>query len=278
MFDELSRMHERPPPFGEGDPTELWTDPHIAEQMVEVHLDPDVDAASPPHELIDRSVDWLVQTFDLRAGRRVLDLGCGPGLYALPLAMTGASVHGVDVNPVSLDHAVAQASRVEAPVQYSLANYLEVDPGGPFDLVLLLMRDLCVLPRERRARLLASIRSWLRPDGAFVVDVASEAAFHEREPAATYAWSPGHGFWSPSPHFVFTTTFLYPDELLVLDRYTLVEPTRTRRFSDWTQHFSPTSLAEEFDAAGLRIDQLLADPAGTPHEPDGPSFTVVARA
>jgi SAM-dependent methyltransferase len=49
------------------------------------------DAASRRPDTIDRSVDWLSNHLNLRRGGRVLDLGCGPGLYAERLAGPGMS-------------------------------------------------------------------------------------------------------------------------------------------------------------------------------------------
>jgi len=40
------------------------------------------DTSSRRHAFIDRSVDWIVDAAGLAAGDSVLDLGCGPGLYA----------------------------------------------------------------------------------------------------------------------------------------------------------------------------------------------------
>mgnify|MGYP000005850253 CR=1 FL=1 len=37
----------------------------------------------PPTGYYPTSVDWLIATLDLQAGHSILDLGCGPGLYAV---------------------------------------------------------------------------------------------------------------------------------------------------------------------------------------------------
>lgn len=50
--------------------------------MLDVHLNPNIEAASRKPEMIDRSVKWMIETLGLKAGDIVLDLGCGPGLYA----------------------------------------------------------------------------------------------------------------------------------------------------------------------------------------------------
>jgi len=63
--------------------------PHISRRMLMRHLDPDVPTASRSHAFIERSVDWLIDALDLHVGSSVLDLECGPGLYATRLARHG---------------------------------------------------------------------------------------------------------------------------------------------------------------------------------------------
>ncbi|WP_242607955.1 SAM-dependent methyltransferase [Xylanimonas ulmi] len=90
----------------------FWDDDHISAQMLAAHLAPDVEAASRTHEVIDRSARWIVEVLGLGHGDRVLDLGCGPGLYACRLAHGGVAVHGVDVSRRSVAHA-RQVARAE---------------------------------------------------------------------------------------------------------------------------------------------------------------------
>ncbi|MGE3173828.1 MAG: class I SAM-dependent methyltransferase [Planctomycetota bacterium] len=56
--------------------------------------------------------DALVETFGIRAGMKVLDLGCGDGTTALPAAQRGADVLGVDIarNLVAAGNARAAAT------------------------------------------------------------------------------------------------------------------------------------------------------------------------
>ena len=93
MTDPRTPSH-RPEPFSAYTTPAFWDDPHVSGQMLVHHLDPVSDRASRPHAVIERSVRWLVPELGLRAGDRVLDLGCGPGLYAAALAREGIEVLG----------------------------------------------------------------------------------------------------------------------------------------------------------------------------------------
>jgi len=277
MYEQLKRQNTRPPLFSAYTAEELWTDPHVARQMLAFHLDPDQDLASRNHAFIARSVRWLRETFGLGPESRILDLGCGPGLYSNALAESGASVTGVDFSATSLDHARDVAESRGLEVQYRLENYLELELAGSFDLVLLVFGDYCPLGPDQRRLLLDRIRNWLAPGGRFVFDVSTAVLYDSLDESAEYEAAPDGGFWSPDPHFVFTNRFKYPDAKAYLDRYLVVEQGRSREIFNWIQCFDPPGLEEELSEAGWRVEDTFGNVAGDPWDPDAQFFAVVTR-
>ncbi|MCX6057388.1 MAG: class I SAM-dependent methyltransferase [Chloroflexi bacterium] len=91
ILSQLIKLQQKPSHFEPVEPL-FWNDPHISAQMLKVHLDPNVDAASRKPETIDRSVRWVIETLALKSNNAVLDLGCGPGLYASSFARAGLQV------------------------------------------------------------------------------------------------------------------------------------------------------------------------------------------
>lgn len=81
MYNELNDFLKRPEPFSTLTIKELWTRPHIAQQMLQFHLDDATELASRNPRTIDATVDWIDSKLGL-SGTRLCDLGCGPGLYA----------------------------------------------------------------------------------------------------------------------------------------------------------------------------------------------------
>ena len=59
-----------------------WDDPDFSRRMLAEHLSQDHELASRRVEWIDRQVKWIHG--DLLAGQpaEILDVACGPGLYA----------------------------------------------------------------------------------------------------------------------------------------------------------------------------------------------------
>jgi len=277
VFSELSEVARRPRPFERYTAPALWCDPHISKKMLEFHLDPEVGLASRTGRFINESVGWIASRFEVGPNTRVCDFGCGPGLYTTPLARLGARVTGIDFSALSIRHARETAAREGLEIEYILADYLEFSTDKRFDLITLIYCDYCPLTSDQRKALLNVFDGCLAEKGAILLDVTSLAHFDISEERTALEHSEGDGFWAAGPHFVFRNTFKYPDEALVLDKYTIVEPDRTREILNWIQCFSLESLSRELAQSGFEIAERYSDVAGEPYDSGAAEFAVVAR-
>lgn len=275
MFEELEEFRVRPAPFCEYTAEELWADPHISERMLAAHLDPEVSRASRTSEFIGRSLRWLRETMGIGPGTRVLDLGCGPGLYSKRLAADGAHVTGVDVSERSLAYArdnVHTGTRVD----YIAGNYLEVEIGGEFDVAIMVMCDYSALSSEQRCRLLERLTSLLAPGGRFVFDVHGLGSLHSHREGVAYAPDLMGGFWARSRYHGFLHSFVYEKERVTLDKYEIIEAHQRRTIYNWLQHFDADALDRELEENGFHLEQLMGDLAGADFDADADEFAVVA--
>jgi ubiquinone/menaquinone biosynthesis C-methylase UbiE len=113
----------------------------------------------------------LVKSF-LSSGQRILDLGCGYGRIAIPLAEAGFEVVGLDISRLMLDEAKDRAEASETPVQWIQADICQIPfPDCSFDVVLCLWLTFHELLEEREQ--VASLREMcrvLRPGGWALLD------------------------------------------------------------------------------------------------------------
>lgn len=276
MFKELEKINNRPRPFEFYTASELWTNEHTAEQMLQYHLNESIDVSSRRAEFIDRSVEWIVSRFGVESTTTVADFGCGPGLYAKRLAEAGAQVTGIDFSENSLKYAKEVADQEGLNIDYINENYLNVETSKRFDLIIMIMCDFCALSPKQRKTLLAKFASFLKPGGFVLLDVYSLNMFDQKEESATYELNQLNGFWSPEDYYCFVNTFKYVEEKVTLDKYTIVEASRTRVVYNWLQYFSPETLEKEFVESGFTLDKLYSDVAGTPFSPESTEFAVVA--
>lgn len=277
LFSALESINRKPRPFSVYTARELWTDPHTSEQMLAFHLDGRIDVSSRRESFIDDSVRWLKDRFELSRGSKIIDFGCGPGLYAFRLARLGAEVTGVDFSSRSIRYARERARRDRLEIDYVEADYLEYQPAGPFDLITMIMCDFCALSPVQRAGMLAKFEALLADQGRAILDAYSLTAFADKKEGLVCEKNQLDGFWSAQPYFGFVASFKYDDEKVGLDKYTIVEEGRQREIYNWLQYFTPDSLDREVREAGLTIDELYGDVAGSPYAADAAEFAVVLK-
>jgi 2-polyprenyl-3-methyl-5-hydroxy-6-metoxy-1,4-benzoquinol methylase len=277
MYEELNEINTRPEPFQFYTAEALWNDDHTSKKMLEFHLNESVDISSRKIEFIDRSVEWIVSHFKANSQTRIADFGCGPGLYATRLAEKGADVTGIDFSERSIRYAVETAAQKGLNIHYVQQNYLEFETDKQFDLIIMIMCDFCALSPAQRKTMIRKFSKLLKPGGSVLLDVYSLVSFDQRKETAIYEHNLLEGFWSPEDYYGFLNTFKYEKEKVILDKYTIVEPTRTRVVYNWLQYFSRDAITKEFEINGLKIQEVYSDVAGTPFRPDAPEFAIVAR-
>lgn len=277
MFDlaALLELQQKPEPFTPGEPL-FWNDPHISTQMLQAHLDPNSDLASRRPETIDAIVSWIVAETGLAPGATVLDLGCGPGLYAARLAQHGMVVTGVDYSRRSIDYARQAAQSAGLAITYRYENYLDIADENQYDLVMLIYGDFCPLSPEQRQKLLGNIRRALRPGGQFVLDVTTRS-LRKKYGVTNHWYAVESGFWLPGPHLVLETGFDYPEKSIYLDQHIVIEPDGKQTiYRNWFQDFDPDSITRELADNGFEVKGLWGDLLGTPWQSDSDWVGVVA--
>jgi SAM-dependent methyltransferase len=135
-------------------------------------------------ELIER----LLLAHGEHGGRRLLDLGCGTGGHAIPLARRGWQVTGVDRAPEMLARAGAKlAERPEVRLELIEGDVRTVDLGREFDAALMMFAVLGYQTGNRDvAAALSVVRRHLRTGGLFVFDVWYGPAVLAQRPTARF--------------------------------------------------------------------------------------------
>ena len=277
MFQELKMINTRPKPFEFYTAGELWTNEHTSKRMLTFHLNGDIDVSSRNADFINRSVEWIDSEFNVGAGIKIADFGCGPGLYTTRLAQKGADVTGIDFSKRSIQYAQQVADTEGLCIQYVNQNYLDLETDDRFHLILMIMCDFCALSPSQRKQMLSKFHTILEPSGSVLLDVYSLIAFESREETAVYEHNLLGGFWSPSNYYGFLNTFKYETEKVTLDKYTIVESDRTRTVYNWLQYFSTEDLDKEFGQCGFKIMDFYSDVVGSTFDSKSTEYAVVAK-
>lgn len=117
---------------------------------------------------------------------RVLDLGCGTGGHAIPLAGRGYEIVGVDRSPgmLTVAQVKAETADVTGRISFVLDDVTAAHPMASYDAALMMFNVLGyqAFPAEVSAAL-AAVRRALRPGGLFLFDVWQAPAVEFEPPA-----------------------------------------------------------------------------------------------
>ena len=272
----IKQLQKKPEPFTPGEEL-FWDDPHISTQMLKTHLDPNTDLASRRPETIRNSVDWIISSLGLQAGDPLLDLGCGPGLYAARLAERGLQVSGVDYSRNSIEYARQYARENNLEINYHYQNYLTLEDEAQYKTALLIFGDYCPLSPEQRRKLLENVQRCLKPGGYFVLDV-STPALRKKYGSRNGWYAVETGFWKPGPHLVLEEGFDYPEQNIFLDQAIVIEESgRISVYRNWFQDYNRDNITAELEAGGFAVKSVWNDLTGTPFTEDTEWIGIIAQ-
>ena len=125
-------------------------------------------SATVPPEVVEREVEGLARLFSLPDHRRLLDVGCGIGRVAGPLAARGYSITGIDINTGAL----RQAQRLAPGPTYVALDQQHVGlPEWQFDGAFVLWNSIGFINRTVDEITLTGLARVIRPDGVLVLDM-----------------------------------------------------------------------------------------------------------
>ena len=258
----------------------MWTDKHISKQLLEIHLNPEIDLGSRKKLSIEKTANWILDTQKGKGKLNILDLGCGPGLYTEIFAKNGHNVTGLDISKNSIEYAKKSAEDKKLDITYLNTSYLEVDlESNKYDLIVLIYTDLGVLIPTERESLLEMIFHVLKKAGTFIFDVLKDREIEKKTSPKTWEVS-NNGFWKESPYLALSESFLYQEEKVILFQHYIVdteENIETYRF--WTHFFSQNDVSKMLDAHNFIDINFREDilPEGDMWNGDNVIFTMTSK-
>ena len=116
-------------------------------------------------------VDLVWKLLELEPGLELLDLACGHGRIANPLAERGVRVTGLDATPLFLELARADAAERGVEVEYVEGDMRSIPWTERFDRVLYWFTSFGYFGDEENRRVLAEAYRALEPGGLLAVEM-----------------------------------------------------------------------------------------------------------
>jgi 2-polyprenyl-3-methyl-5-hydroxy-6-metoxy-1,4-benzoquinol methylase len=121
-----------------------------------------------PAEHSRREAERLTSLLAVPPGAEILDVPCGGGRLALPLAERGYRLTGVDWSAEFLDHARSHDALQQ--VAWEQRDMRDLPWSGRFDAAFCIGNSFGYLDDEGNAAFLRAVRAALKPGGRFVME------------------------------------------------------------------------------------------------------------
>lgn len=219
---DITRRNAVPQPWAEGEKIP-WNDPDFSQRMLQEHLSQEHDAASRRLRTIDDHVDWIHTEILSGKNGRVLDLGCGPGLYASRLARLGHTCTGIDFSPASIAYAREHAESEQLPCTYIQQDIREADYGEDYDLVMLIFGEFNVFNPSDARIILEKAASALKSGACLLLEAFNFPAVKEMVAQGTSWYSAHRGLFSDQPHLCLIENFWDAEHNVATERYYIID-------------------------------------------------------
>ncbi len=231
----------------------LWTDPHIAKQMLQFHLDPASDAASRNEHTIDSTVRWLQKM--IPEGCTIIDLGCGPGLYAEKLATLQYKVTGMDISKNSLRYAKKSAKKHKLDIRYFNRSYLKKITGS-YQAAMCIYCDFGALTPQEQITFLDNVSRCLVPGGILLFDVFGESLSETKKEEKNWEHTAAPGFWSKKPHYILHECTYFSAEKAWGTRNVIIESGKVKEFITWDTMYSEERIGLLLKDNGFKLEAI----------------------
>lgn len=214
----------------------------------------------------------LVEFLGLQAGQSVLDLCCGPGRFAIPLASRDIGVTGVDRSAFLLGRARSKAKERGVEVEWVESDMRRFVRKEAFDAVLNLFTSFGYFADEQDDVLvLANVLQSLKPGGTLLMDLScKEQVAKVFQPV--HAEEVEDGAILVQKHRIADGWDRIENEWILIGTDDTVE-----RFHFSHRLYSGRELADRMRSVGFADVHLMGGPDGRPFDHEAQRLVVTAR-
>lgn len=236
-----------------------WDDPDFSERMLHEHLDESHGAASRIASERAAQIDWLWTKLGLQPGMRLLDVTCGPGLYAVELVRCGCAITGVDFSPAAIAYAhdLARSEGLSTACTFIQQDARQIDfAGAGFDAALLLYGQLAVFTPAEAQALLNQIAASLRPGGRLCLELLNQDRVDKTR--SNWWFTDDKGLWGDRPFLHLGERFWFEKEQMSVERFYIIhlETGQLTEICLSDQTYSVETICQMLDKAGFATVEI----------------------
>lgn len=236
-----------------------WDEPDFSRRMLEQHLNQEHDWASRRGPIIAAHAAWIAE--QLSVPSRILDMGCGPGLYTQALAERGHQCVGVDFSPASIEYARQRSADCDPKPEYILGDIRNYRSNQKFDCIIMTFGEFNAFIREDAALLLEHCAEMLTENGLFILEAHTYDAVRAMGEAPATWQRHATGLFSAGPHLCLRENSWNAAEASALSRYFIIDAadTAVRQYVSFMQAYRLESYTKMLSSAALPLQRILSE-------------------
>ena len=236
-----------------------WDEPDFSRRMLEQHLNQEHDWASRRGPIIAAHAAWIAE--QLSVPSRILDMGCGPGLYTQALAERGHQCVGVDFLPASIEYARQRSADCDPKPEYILGDIRNYRSNQKFDCIIMTFGEFNAFIRKDAALLLEHCAEMLTENGLFILEAHTYDAVRAMGEAPATWQRHATGLFSAGPHLCLRENSWNAAEASALSRYFIIDAadTAVRQYVSFMQAYRLESYTKMLSSAALPLQRILSE-------------------
>lgn len=268
LFNYIKKPHKF-----ENSPDNIWTNEKLSSLVMSSYFDSSIYGGSYSEEFRNESLDFI--NLYLQKGS-VLDIGCGPGLYANKLAELNYSVTGIDISQSAIKYARNYAKENDIKVNFEKSDIFSYTPTQSYNNVLLIYYIYSFFSPSKRKILLEKIYNLLENKGTFILDVPSINYYNKLNEIKLWDYFPISNNFMEDEFLSLFNLKKYGDGLLLNQTIYLLEDSSIAIF-DWLQHFDCEGIRAEVKQAGFTIISEKENIAGNKYDSNSNSIAIICQ-
>ncbi len=188
-----------------------WNDPAFSARMLREHLSQEHHLASRKMQAVKAQAEWIHSRYLCGETASILDIGCGPGLYAKLLAGDEHDYLGIDFSPASIEYA-ARKYADDRWYRFILGDVVIADFKGLHNLAIMLYGEINVFPPAEALLILKKAYDNLVSGGQLVLEVQRFETVRSIGEAPDAEMEAASGLFSDAPYVCRTESRWYEAE------------------------------------------------------------------
>lgn len=254
----------------------FWDDPYISKSMLKAHINPEYDGATRQEHVVKQSVQWISTSAPVDHYPSLLDLGCGPGIYAELFHEKGYKVTGIDISQRSIEYSRISAKKKGYTIQYDIKDYLKMDVSQTYDMITLIYCDFGTFSKQHRALLLQKIYKMLNSNGCFIFDVFTPSKYEGIQEYKTWKMEQ-HGFWCEERCVLLHSFYRYDEDHTFLNQYTVIKEQDIKQHHIWEHTFTLDEIKADLMETGFVDISFYNDMTGNKLTDNNHTLCMIAK-